>query len=804
VNNYPLIKFAISFIAGIILQSIIQFSLSTLVILFSIFLLILITIHFTVSKDIHIIKIVFVICTAVLFGSLYYSVFTQNQPAYPFEDEKYSTTSITGTVEKIDLKREGRLNIYISSDSIYAKNKFYNEKFNLLCSIYDGNKNIDSLYNILKVGNKISIIGSLQRPRDERNPGEFDYSKYLLNKGIVGISAVYGTDKVLIKTSEVIIYKNLIFEIRKKIDEKIASLHNKTTSALLRGLLLADRSMIDNQINDYFINAGVVHVLSVSGLHVGYIVLIFLVIFNRFNVYTRYLLTFAGLLFYLIITGADSPVFRSTIMAIALMSAPVTGRDYNSLNSLSLAAILLLFINPLELFNPGFQLSFSAILSLIIIYPPLKRFIDSLHIRPKALNWFIIFCMTSITAQLGTLPFTLTYFHRLSISALIANLIVIPVSGAIVALGILTIAVGTLSGWMGALLGSANELTTYLMYYCVQFLGNKKFAFISFNQFSYVDAIIFYSALIAVFLILKKFLSPLAKLTGVSLTIILMVLLMQIDNYDLMPQNLLSVMAVDVGQGDATLIKFPGGKTALVDAGNATPYFDNGERVILPLLNRLNIDKIDYAFISHADADHYKGFISLIKEGLINLVYKPKLDTALEKDIELENFLRKMKVPFKYYSPEIISIDNARIYVLNDTANSYFSHQNSNDQSGMIKLVYNNCSFLFTGDAGTGIEKYYLNTYGRFLKSDVLKAGHHGSKNSSSAEFLEAVNPGYVLISAGIGNRFRHPNKIIVDRMTSMNINILRTDKQCGLLIRSDGYKVTPINWKEKETAFNF
>ncbi len=803
-NNYPLIKFVILFIAGIILQSFLNLSLLSLIIFLSISLLVYIIIRFTNLKERYSLKIIALVIVIVLFGSGYYSIYNQNQPAYSFDEEKYSNANITGTIENIGRKREGRLNIYIISDSIYVKNKFYTQKYNLLCSIYDENKNIDSVYNILKVGNKISIIGSLQKPRGERNPGEFDYSKYLLNKGIVAIASVYGADKVLIRTNDVIVYKNLIYEIRKKIDEKIAALNNKTTSALLRGLLLGDRSMIDNQIDDYFINAGVVHVLCVAGLHVGYIVLIFLVIFSRFNVYTRYFLTLTGLLFYLIITGADLPVFRSTIMAIALMSAPVTGRDYNSLNSLSLAAIILLFINPSEIFNPSFQLSFSAILSLIIIYPPFKRFIDSLNIKPKVLNWFIMFCMTTTAIQLGTMPFTLTYFHRLSITAFAANLIVIPVTGSVVALGILTIVFGMLSSWMGMLLGSANELTIYLMYQCVQLLGNKKYAVISFNQFSYFDAIIFYASLTAVFFILKKFLSLPAKIIGVSLSIILMVLLMQIDNYDLMPKNLLSVMAVDVGQGDALLIKFPDGKTALVDAGNATPYFDNGERVIMPLLSRLNIGKVDYGFISHVDADHYKGFLSLIKEGKINFIYKPRLDTTLVKDIELENFLRKMKVPFKYYSPEIITIDNARIYVLNDTANSYFSQQNSNDQSGMMKLVYNNCSFLFTGDAGINIEKNYIQTYGRFLKSDVLKAGHHGSKNSSSEDFLKTVKPEYALISAGIGNRFRHPNKIIVDRMTSMNINILRTDKQCGLLIRSNGYKITPINWKEKESAFNF
>jgi competence protein ComEC len=788
---------------GIIFQSILSISLISLLILFSIVLLISIIFHFLKSTNIEHLKIVSIAIAIVLCGSLYLSVVSPPKVYYPFHLEKYTKSVISGTIDNIELKKEGRIILYLSADTIVTKEQKYNGSYRILCSVYDSDRKTSKLYDQLEIGNRIQIVGNIIKPRNERNPGEFDYEAYLNGKGIVAIANIYKTDDVKFISKEVSVYKNTIHQIRKKIDEQITTLHNKTTSGLLRGLLLADRGSIDYAIKNEFVNSGVVHVLSVSGLHVGYIVLIFLVVFNRFNIFTRYTLTLLGLLFYLIITGADAPVFRSTVMAVALLAAPAMGREYNSLNALSLSAFVILLISPSELFNPSFQLSFSAILSLILIYPPLKRTVDNLQIKTKWLNWFLIFCVTSLSAQIGTLPFTLTYFNRLSVSALLANLVVIPVSGAIVALGILTLFVGSLFSWFGSIFASANELLTYVMYSFVRLLGGDKYSYILINQFSVYDAIIFYLILALIFFIFKTFTNRTAKLVGVTLSIVLWILFMRLDNYELMPKNVLSVMAVDVGQGDALLVRFPNGKTALIDAGEATEYFDNGERVIMPLMDKLGIDTIDYGFISHVDSDHYKGFLSIIAKHKVKLIYKPKLDPKVQKDIELENYLRANGVPFKYYSKEIIPIGNIRIYVLNDTANHYFESMSSNDQSGMLKFVYGNNSFLFTGDASTKVESGYVNRYKTFLRSDVLKVGHHGSRTSTSEEFLEFVKPNYAIISAGVMNKFKHPHKDIIERFNQNKISIVRTDKSGGIMFRSDGYKIEEINWKKMESTFN-
>jgi competence protein ComEC len=717
---------------------------------------------------------------------------------------KYQNVKMFGSIDRIELIKYGRISFLMEADSIITNEWKFKAKEKILCSIYDDDGKINPTYMKLRVGNKIGIIGTLQKPTDERNPGEFNYQKYLSDRDVVAVFSCYRLENMSIISNEISPLKDLVFRIRKGLDNRIQSLHNKTTASLLRGLLLADRRMIDKDINDDFINAGVVHVLAVAGLHVAYVVLIFLFVFNRFNVYARFILTAAGLLFYLIITGANPPVFRSTIMALTMLIAPVSGRDYKSINSLSLAALIILLIDPRQLFDSSFQLSFMAILSLVLSYPWIKRLVDNLDNISKLTKSFLIYCGTSLAIQIGILPFMLIYFQRLSITALISNIVVIPIAGAIIGFGILTLITSTFALWLAAIYASANELLTYLLYSIIHAIGGQRFSYITFSRFSVYDAVVFYSCIIIMFFILTKFITPRAKVTAAFMTVLTMLLVMHFDAYALTPDNVLSVMSIDVGQGDAFYVKFPNGKTALIDAGNITPYFDNGHDLIEPLLKKLGTDKIDYGFISHIDSDHYKGFLSLIRDKHINYIFKPKYDKLLDNDRNLEIYMGKEGIPFSYYSRGKIDIGNVRIYILNDTTNCYFANQVSNNKSGILKIVYGGTSFLFTGDAETKVENDYIAKYGNFLKSTVLKASHHGSKNGTSQKFLEYVKPEYAVISAGILNKYHHPNKEVIDRLNEMHVTILRTDQSGALLLRSDGNKVHTVNWKQIENKFNF
>jgi len=293
-----------------------------------------------------------------------------------------------------------------------------------------------------------------------------------------------------------------------------------------------------------------------------------------------------------------------------------------------------------------------------------------------------------------------------------------------------------------------------------------------------------------------RFKTKLAIVILLLLTISNVILFSFLDDEELLPENQLSVLMVDVGQGDSFIIKFPNNKTALVDAGEATFYFDYGERVILPLLNYLGIEKIDYGFVSHLDLDHYGGFVALILEDRIGEIFKPALDTSLTKDLKFEKFLLNKNIPFTYYDKQSLEIGNCKIYILTNKEESEFYNLSSNNRSGILKIVYGESSFLFTGDAEKRVENILIKNYQSFLDVDVLKVGHHGSKTSSSDKFLQYTSPQYTLISAGIKNRFGHPAQSVISKFKSNNVKILRTDKNGAVLMVSDGEQIFAENWK--------
>jgi len=794
VNDYPLIKFTLLFICGIILEYYLAINGVVLEALLIVFLVVSTVGLYRYNKNVSLSSLLIFLSIMVL-GSIWYSSSISNIKKYPFLDPKIKNVRVYGKVTKIDLIKEKRLTFNLSPDSILIGNKKYSFTTTFLCNLYDEDNLIRKVYDVIKIGNRVVFDCMISRPRNERNPYEFDYEKYLNNRGVTALATAYCIESLEIKNTDYSSVKNSIFEIRKYIDERITLVHNKTTQGMLRGLILADRSGIDYQTNSDFMNAGVVHVLSVSGLHVGYIVIIFLFLFNRFNLYWRVSLTVVGLIIYMIITGSEAPVFRSTVMASVILVTPFFGRESNSYNTLSLAALIILLLDPKELFNPSFQLSFSAILSLIILYPVLSQYIKAKNYKSKVANYLLLFFGSTLIAQIGTLPFTLVYFGKISVTSLFANLFVIPISGVIVGLGIVAILFSTFSFWLAEVFAASNELLTYLMLYLVQVFGNPSYSFINITQFSLYDSIIFYLTFGLIFSQWTRFKRFFTKLLFVTLSIAVFIVAISFDNSELLPNNKLSVIAIDVGQGDSFLIKFPNGQTALVDAGEATAKFDNGKRVIIPLLDKLGIKKIDYLFISHIDSDHYMGSLSLIKEGRIGRIYKPKLNSAKSNDINFEEILLRNRIPVNYYSQRAIKIGNSKVYLLNNSDGT-ISSETSNDASGVMKIVHGNNSILFTGDAGVKVEKNYISKYGLFLRSDALKIAHHGSRTSSSMKFLESVAPRYALISAGVKNKFRHPSKEILARLKQLNVKILRTDSAGANLMVFDGYQVNEVNWR--------
>lgn len=796
-KDFPLIKFAISFIVGILLFPMIEISLySVLVFIVTIVALTVFLIQKKIFEKVRFIYSLVILVLISCFGNLAAQV---NRIDFnPVIEKLYKEKNvlISGMIKKIELPRDFEIVFIVKADSFTCNKTTIIDQMEFLCKLRSDKDELNKFYNSIQPGYIIELKGRYSKGRGKRNPGEFDYNNYLKSVGITGIITIDSLSDINLVDNKTNLLTNTVFQIRKYIDKQIRTYHTQKTAALLRGLILADRKEIDTDTKVQFINSGVIHVLAVSGLHVGFIALIFLVLLGRFNIYVRSVITIIGLIFFMFLTGIPSSVFRATIMAVVIIVAYLTNRSTNIFNSLSLGALIILIINPSEIYFPGFQLSFSAVLSIGIIYPIISKAVYRFKIKSKAIKYLLLFVSVSIAAQIGTLPFTLIYFGKLSLIAPIANLIVIPAIGLIIALAVTTLSISWLLPSIASIYAVTTDFITNVIFSVIHFIGELDFSYTSIHNFSVFDTIIFYLFITLLIYFVQQFKNKFAISLLLILTFSDIFIFAKLDNEKLLPENQLSVMMIDVGQGDAFLMKFPDNKTALIDAGEATFYFDNGERVILPLLDYLGIDKIDYGFVSHIDLDHYGGFISLITNDKIKKVFKPSLDSSLQKDIRFEDFLKLKNIPFRYYNSQILKLGNYRLYFLSNIETNTHYNLSSNDKSGILKLVYGKCSFLFTGDAESRIEKVLVEDYKTFLDVDVLKIGHHGSKSGSSDEFIDATSPGIGLISAGINNKFGHPDQLVLTKLINRNVRLLRTDELGAVILSTDGKKLDIIDWR--------
>jgi competence protein ComEC len=789
VNNYPLIKFVVTFCIGVIISHFLPIGYLGFI---TVILVILVLISNLVLNYKYQFTYNVIVYFCIVTGAIIFTKLTNKPPAvYPFNETKVDV-QIKAVINQITLPKENYFEFVAKTISVSSKKWCYKKQVKVLCKL-KRNNNTSELN--LSIGDSLIINGNLRKAREKRNPFEFDYNEYLSHKGIIGLCYIKSKNDIELIDQSSWSIANQIYEIRLSIAGLLDTLYNYQTSALLKGLLLADRSSIDYETKESFINAGVIHVLAVSGLHVGYIALIFLFLFSRFNLYFRNALTIIGLILFVLITGSPPSVVRAAIMAIVVILYMFSSRQYNKYNALALAGFIVLLLDPKQLFNPGFQLSFSAVLSIFIIYPKFQYKVESIGINSIFLKNILLFLSVSLAAQIGTLPFTIIYFNKFSVVALAANLFVIPLIGALLAIGIVSLISYPIVSIISVYYASANEVLSYILFSIVDLIGNWKYSYLYLPQFSFLDVVIFYSVLIILFLYLKSFITVFKKFIFLTLLTLNAFVFLKLDDKQFFPQNLLSVMMIDIGQGDSFLINFPNGKAALVDAGNASFGFDNGARVIKPLLKNLSIDKINYGFVSHTDADHYKGYESLLSDGIIDTIIKPPVDSTFKKDLRFDQYVKSLNIPIKPANKCIMIFGNVRLYLLTDESFFKENFHDLNEKSTVMKVVYGNTSFLFTGDAGKQVELDYANRYGEFLQSDILKAGHHGSKTSTRTEFLDLVNPKIVLISCGLNNKFKHPSPETLEIFKSRKVQFLRSDIDKAIILHSDGTTIWRNYW---------
>lgn len=797
--KYPFISISLIFILGILANYFSEFASDYFIIPIVICLLIGTAIFLLRSKfNLSNPTIIILHITFFLLGNFLLASKREIRNYVEIPNELKKEVVFIGSLNSIELPRENEIVFEIRTDSIRINNLYKVIEINLLCRIRDKIPNLRRLYDKILPGNKIRANGFFQEGMDVRNPGGFDYKSYLSSKGLNGLLIVNDSYNVKVIDERSNFIKSLVFTARKAIDTKITELHNKQATGLLRGLILADRSSIDYETKTQFINSGVMHILAVSGLHVGYIALIFLFLFGRFNIYTKSVLTIIGLIGFLFLTGMPASVFRAVTMAVVIIIAYISNRSSNIYNSLAIAAFIILLINPYELFSPGFQLSFSAVLSIAVIYPILQKFIYSLKLKSKLLNYVLLFIGVSLSAQIGTLPLTIIYFGKISLVSLLTNLFVIPLAGAIVGIAIFTLLLSLILPAVAGLIAAANNFIILILFNIVSYAGGSDKSFVSITHYTILDAVIFYFAVLLTIAAIKWSNSLKAKLILLFLIIANSILFGSLDDRRHFDDWKLNLLMLDINQGSSILIKFPNKQTILVNGGNATFNFDSGDRIIKPVMNYLNIDLIDAAIITNMERHYFTGMISLIRDGRIKKVIKPMIDSSNVIDIQFEEFAAKHNVPLSNINLSKLEIGGAAVYFLsNQSQDQHFdSLQSKIKRSVIFKIVFCKTSFLFIDNLNPNVSNLFMNFYRDFLKSDVV-IFHNRIKNfNSSFEFLNFTKPKLCLVSTRNHNKFQQSNLISTEHVDDLSFKVYSTNESGAIWLQSDGNVITKIMWK--------
>lgn len=724
----------------------------------------------------------------VLTGSLVFQNTDKNLPQ-PIK-QKIDNVLVTGIIAKIS-PGNNYSSVIIGAVTIITKSNGQ-KKLNgdIRCNIYDSGKKLSA-----SPGDTLYIRTDILPVKKSTNPGEYDRRESYRRKNIVGRININSVDSIIVTGNNNFFNPHkILWGVRKDLMDKSVRLFGKGSiyNALADALILGERNNIDDSTEELFRNGGIIHLLAVSGLHTGYIILIFYLLAARGGLKLRLLFSIIGIILFILISGGSVSVIRAGIMAIVFMIAILTGRDRNGFNSLAAAFLFILLVNPYELFEAGFQLSFIAVTGILISIRFLNRYYEK-----KLITGFkrktITFLTVNLSAWIFTLPIVLFHFGGFTYSGLLNNIVAIPLTGIILFAIILTIFTSYLSITIAVFVASgAMFFIDILMSFIT--ISNRFFGEIIYLPITIYWIFVFFILLFFSIYIISRRKSKIKKVTIVVLVIFTFLVWEKDLRKEYIDRSLFNIIMIDVGQGDAYLILTPENEAILIDAGNYL-YPDRGKYVITPLLNKLGIDKLDYLFVSHLDADHAGGTISVTDNIRTDKMYIPDNSPDNYKYNKFISHFEKYFEDLYIYNPKIIKLTNSRIYILRDSLQNNYRFISENDRSGVFKFCYGDFEVLFTGDAGLLVEEKLISKYSDFLRSDILKVSHHGSKFGTSAEFVGVVKPQAALISAGLNNRYGHPADNVLRNLSDFNVQIFRTDHDGYCILTSDGISFSRYIW---------
>jgi competence protein ComEC len=707
--------------------------------------------------------------------------------------------AIEGVIESRPETTEKGCRLYLRAERLYRGKSYSEVRGRILLYIGDGNGDF-------LTGDRVRFISRIREPRNFGLPGEFDYVRYLAYRHVY-CTAFVKTDKDVLLIRRRVDYRlqNMVDGLAADFGGFISRCAPGEEGFILRALLLGDMGNISKTTKAAYARTGVNHILSISGFHISIVVFfIFHVLLLaarnseflllHFNIRRLILtLTIPVIIFYLLLSGGAPATVRSVIMITAYIIAMLLERDVDPLNSLMLAAMVIITCSPPALFDLSFQLSFLALWGILVLTPlfilPFRKFEGTIW------HGLLLFLMVSMAATLATLLPVAFYFHRATLTGLISNFFIVPLMGyGAVVLGFTALPfihwlppVAKLLFVIAAFLVRLSNLviTQLARLPTLPLLNPTKF-----------DLLLFFIFLIIITFI--KFKRTKVVLSG--LVIALFILVKLVSSMANGCERSLTITFFNVGQGEATLVSFPNGKRMLIDGGG-TPReggMDTGERLLAPALWRMGFDRLDYVVLTHPHPDHMNGLKFIVANFDVGEFWESGIPSDSEDYGNIKRTLAKRHIPVRliHAATPPIDIGAVRIEPLAPfwatVSTPQRPDEDLNQSSLVFRLKYADFSVLFTGDIGFATEEKLVR-HPQKLSCTVLKVPHHGSRYSTSKPLLIAASPRVALISAGYKNSFGLPSPRTISLLQKQGIKVYRTDldQTVEIICKQNIYRVS-------------
>ena len=617
-------------------------------------------------------------------------------------------------------------------------------------------------------------------------------------------------------------------------------LWDEEDAALFAAMIVGDDSMLMRDVREEFQQTGVYHLLVVSGMNVALLAFAIFWLARRLRLpeWPASLLTIALSVFYAYIAGMGVPIMRAVFMLSLFLVARLLYRDRSGLNATGFAALMVMAISPAALFDPGFQLTFLALVGITGISVPLLErtsnpyrqalsHLDStgydLGLDPKiaqfrldlrlvagrlarffgarlarmvvtrvvavGLMLYELGLVSAVTQAAVVLPMR-AYFHRAAILGLAANMLVLPLAGIMLNVGVAAIALSYVSMPFAHLAARIAVMALHWTLACVGSLSQ-----LNVFQWRVPDPGPLLGLLAAAGILLALMAVRRRGAVAIAGVAALFVSSGFVAVYHSANTAIgkLEITAIDVGQGDSILVISPEGRTMLIDGGGSTSQaiseFDYGEDVVAPYLWSRGLERLDVVVLTHEHADHLDGLPSIVEDFHpseiwvgINRLTPPLLhfyDVASANHIPIQ----------RHIAGEEFDWGGTKIRVLWPPSDWQPNPKNANDDSLTLLIRYGDTKALLAGDLERKREQFVAT---ESPQADLLKVPHHGSATSTSSALLSAVRPRFAVISAGYQNRFKHPDESVLRRLKIYKVQTYRTDLQGAVTFLLDGKQVEP------------